>query len=74
MLPKSVCSPKAVRLSSAGWGGDLMKRTWSPLRALRRWRFGRVAGGRPRLSFRRMRISVTIEWEARMNDSRVGRA
>jgi hypothetical protein len=51
-----------------------MKRTWSPLRALRRWRFGRVEGGRPRLSFRRERISVTIEWEVRMNDSRVGRA
>ena len=50
-----------------------MKRIWSPLGAVRRWRLGRVDVGRERLSLRIERRRVTMSWEVRINDSRRGR-
>jgi len=38
MLPKSVCLPSAVRRSDDGWGGDFMRRIWSPEGVERAWR------------------------------------
>lgn len=59
-LPKSVCSP-SVGFWVVVVGGALMKRIWSPLGEVRRWRLGSVEEeGRERLVLRIERRRVTM--------------